>query len=70
MCSPVEKLLRAHRDENWHPPQFTEEQRPWCVSEIRSVEGWDDYQLPVKDSVLAGDVLSAWRDYARDKGLY
>lgn len=70
VCDPIEKCLRAHTIQTWHPPALTEEQRAWCLAEIRSVEGWSDYQLPVKDSVLASDVLSAWRDYARDKGVY
>lgn len=69
VCGPTERVLRAHMHPQWNVEPLTEEQRAWCVAEIRSIEGWSDYQMPVKDSVLASDVLSAWRDYARDKGL-
>lgn len=70
VCDSLERFFRACASERWHPAPMTEHQRSWCFDEIRSIEGWSDYQLPVKDSVLASDVLSAWRDYARDKGLY
>lgn len=69
ICDNVEKYLRALTSQTWNAPPMTEEQRAWCVAEIRSIEGWSDYQVPIKDSVIASDVLSAWRDYARDKGV-
>jgi hypothetical protein len=67
ICDRLERIVRAHIGAALAP--MTEAQRAWCVAEIRSIEGWSDYQLPVKDSVLARDVLSAWNDYVRDKGL-
>lgn len=70
VCDELERFLRAHASATFHPAPMTEAQRAWCFAEIRSIEGWSDYQMPVKDSVLASDVLSAWRHYAQDKGLY
>lgn len=45
-----------------------DEQREWCLREIRQVEGWDDYQHE-DDPSTASAVLDAWLDYARDKGF-
>ena len=63
VCPPTEKFLRSRG------AAMTAEQRQWCVAEIRAVEGWSDYQPDGDDDALKRDVLSAWRDYARDKGL-
>lgn len=51
-------------------PAMTQEQRDWCLAEISAVEGWDSrYHVDEDDASLAGSVLHAWADYARDKGL-
>ena len=49
---------------------MTIEQRNECLDEIDRVEGYDrsDYENE-DDARLAGSVLFAWADYARDKGL-
>jgi hypothetical protein len=67
LCGKTEKALRAWSSVNGHLEPMTPEQRAWCLNEIRSVEGWDAYQMPASDADLARDVLSAWRDYVRDK---
>jgi hypothetical protein len=49
---------------------MSREQREWCLSEIGSVEGYDrENHETSNDRDLAGAVLSAWRDYCRDKGF-
>lgn len=49
---------------------LTAPQREWCLSEIGRVEGWDRAEHETdSDKELARNVLSAWTDYARDKGL-
>jgi hypothetical protein len=67
VCPTTEKALRAilHAD-----LKMTEEQREWCKREIDKVEGHgrNDY-IDADDSTIAGGVLNAWVDYARDKGL-
>ena len=71
ICPPSEKALRAHTAPNWHPDPLTPAQREWCLNEIRSIEGHSNYaDAGNTDADLARDVLNAWRDYARDKGLY
>lgn len=66
-CDRLERIVRAHSCGRLQP--MSEQQRAWCFAEVRSIEGWSDYQMPVKDSCLASDVLSAWRTYAQDKGF-
>lgn len=72
MCGPLERVLRIYAYQATHAlPAMTPKQKEWCVNEIvycsegttrRDVEGGDDQQL-------ARAVLSAWLDFARDKGL-
>lgn len=67
MCGDSERVLRAiQRGEI----RLTDNQREWCKAEIDKVEGYsrDEYAL-ADDLTLALGVLSAWTDYARDKGL-
>jgi hypothetical protein len=63
MCEDEEKFLRAGGP-------FTPAQREWCLSEIAAVEGYSraDHETE-NDAQLGRTVLSAWRDYCRDKGL-
>lgn len=66
-CGPQERYLRAvtRGDAILNPGQ-----REWCLSEIDQVEGYSraDYAHEEDDAIARG-VLSAWTDYARDKGL-
>jgi hypothetical protein len=49
---------------------MTEEQREWCRDQIASVEGNErDDCDGMGDAAMANGVLSAWADFARDKGL-
>lgn len=66
----MEKALRAWKRTDPFIAPMTQEQRAACLSEISSIEGYraEDYQNS-PDKELAAGVLSAWTDYARDKGL-
>lgn len=69
VCPDMERALRAWKGGD-DMPSMTQEQRAACLDEIEQVEGWrrsDHEHLSDKD--LASDVLSAWLDYCRDKGL-
>jgi len=68
VCSSSEKALRLFYAGDM--PKMTIEQRNECLDEIDRVEGYDrsDYENE-DDARLAGSVLFAWADYARDKGL-
>lgn len=63
VCGDDERILRAG-------VPLTADQREWCLNEIASVEGHErqDYESH-NDSELGRAVISAWRDYCRDKGL-
>ncbi|ACL58504.1 hypothetical protein [Methylobacterium nodulans] len=68
-CIAAEKALRAYRDRR-HLPPMTDEQRAWCLSEIERAEGYERAcHASETDNELAGTVLCAWLDFARDKGL-
>jgi hypothetical protein len=69
ICSAGERALRAWNDKR-HSAPMTVEQREWCLQQIGRVEGYDrkDHETD-PDPVLAGNVLSAWADFCRDKGL-
>lgn len=71
VCSADEKVLRAYtQPTHWHLPAMSDAQREWCETEIRSVEGHDTDELRgLSDADLASEVLHAWQDYCRDKGL-
>lgn len=67
MCGDSEKVLRHIV---WTNGKLSNDQREWCLSEIDRIEGHSraDYKL-CDDATVAAGVLSAWVDYARDKGL-
>lgn len=49
---------------------MTPDQREWCLVEIESVEGFDRKQHEGSaDADLAREVLAAWLEYCRDKGM-
>ena len=68
VCPDTERALR--RVIAGMPITMTPAQREWCLTEIDRVEGYDraDFQND-EDQDLARVVMSAWTDYARDKGL-
>ena len=68
-CPDMERALRGWVAGKVGVP-MTQDQRMRCLSEIGRVEGYEvaDYTYAT-DASLAGGVLSAWTDYARDKGL-
>lgn len=67
---PDERVLRVWSTKG-SMSLMTPAQRAWCISEIASVEGYEaEDWLRLSDAELARGVLDAWRDYARDKGLY
>jgi hypothetical protein len=69
VCGPDEKALRAIIASDG-AIKMTPQQRLWCLAEIDSVEGYTAHDYHGKaDEHLARGVLSAWTDYARDKGL-
>jgi hypothetical protein len=51
-----------------HRP-MTPAERAWCSDQIASVEGHEAPPTDWSDADLAREVLSAWTDYCRDKGL-
>lgn len=72
VCDPAERYLRHLASGRNGDRIMTEEQKAWCVAEIRACgdatnqpDHFDDYD----DRAMAMSVLSAWSDYARDKGL-
>jgi len=67
MCGDSERVLRAiQRGEI----RLDDEQREWCKEQISAVEGYSRSEYEIADDyTLAAGVLSAWTDYARDKGL-
>lgn len=69
VCTDMERALRGWIRED-DLPDMTENQRAECLKEIDLVEGYSssEYDTYV-DADLARAVLSAWTDYARDKGL-
>lgn len=67
MCGASERVLRhVLRGQI----ALTPEQRDWALKQIGAVEGYDsaDY-VGRADYEVAQGVMSAWLDYARDKGL-
>lgn len=70
VCSNEERALRAYAHHYVPCEPMNHDTRAWCLSEIDSVEGYNrkEYES-VSDGRLAATVLSAWADYARDKGL-
>lgn len=67
ICGPDERAIRAAiRGEI----TLTEAQREYCLAEIGQVEGYDRAKhVRDTDVQLARNVLGAWTDFARDKGL-
>jgi hypothetical protein len=50
--------------------QMSPEQREWCLTEIGRVEGYKRSAYEEDDdATIARGVLSAWLDFARDKGF-
>lgn len=45
------------------------EQREWCCQEIENVEGHSRPPADWSDADVSHEVLNAWTDYCRDKGL-
>lgn len=70
ICPPEERALRGWKGAAQPMPPMTPEQREYCLSEIGQVEGHkrSDHETD-SDGELAGAVIEAWTDYARDKGL-
>ena len=63
ICGPVERFLRAGGP-------FTAAQREWCAGEIEAIEGHTRPDLQsIRDADLGNEVLDAWQDFCRDKGL-
>lgn len=48
---------------------MTPEERAWCSDQIASVEGHEAPPADWSDADVAREVLSAWVDYCRDKGM-
>lgn len=71
VCLYSERALRGFMERRpGTPVAMTLEQREWCLSQIEQVEGYDRRQYEDdSDRDLASTVLSAWTDYARDKGF-
>lgn len=70
ICEPTERLLRLYAYSGRRDlAALTVEQRRWCLAEIDAIEGQPDDLETAADSDLARAVLTAWTDYARDKGL-
>lgn len=69
LCPDSEKALRICAAGRLQGPLAPAE-REECLGQIAAVEGYrrEDYET-APDEQLAGGVLSAWTDYARDKGL-
>lgn len=69
MCMQAERALRHIAAGNG--PPMTAEQRAWCIREVVSVEGYSesDANEQTTDKDLAHNVLCAWVDYCRDKGM-
>jgi hypothetical protein len=67
ICGPDERAIRAViRGEI----TMTETQREYCLAEIGQVEGYDRAEhVSDTDVQLARNVLGAWTDFARDKGM-
>lgn len=69
-CVGEEAALRHFIYQLPETPAMSQEQRDWCLAEISCVEGWDSrYHVEEDDASLAKNVLYAWADYTRDKGL-
>lgn len=69
ICSPAERALRAWAY-NDYKEIMNQEQRNWCLGQINKVEGYDALSCAgLSDKWLAWEVLRAWTDYCRDKGL-
>lgn len=66
VCPSTERALR-HVVRGSVP--MSEQQRAWCLTEIGSFEGQPTFEVTDSDADVARGVLSAWTDYARDKGL-
>ncbi len=50
--------------------KLTDRQREWCMSEINKVEGHCSADVvQADDATVAAEVLCAWLDYCRDKGM-
>ncbi len=70
VCGPAERILRVWAGKP-AAVLMTPQQRAWCISEILAVEGYSQRDVDgVDDAMIAATVLNAWRDSARDKGLY
>lgn len=69
ICGLEERALRAFKG-GCAPNPMTPKQREWCLDEIGSVEGYErsDFE-DATDANLATNVIGAWVDYCRDKGL-
>lgn len=69
VCTDMERALRGWQSRSLATP-MSPAQREACLSEIGRVEGYAvrEHEHDT-DRELAGNVLNAWTDYARDKGL-
>lgn len=66
MCAPAERGLRSVIAAKGG---LTPAQREWCCQEIESIEGHTRPPADWSDESVAREVLSAWTDYCRDKGM-
>lgn len=74
VCPDIERVMRAWSRGVASMPAMTEEQRAWCLSEIRAAgdatsQPDDDDLTSWSDKDYAHSTLIAWQDYCRDKGL-
>lgn len=71
ICPRSERALRNISNHCWPHGEMTAAQREWCIEEIlNSREGGkreDVHELTDRD--LAHDVIIAWQQYCRDKGM-
>lgn len=69
LCLAAEKALRMISAGRLDTP-LSPEERQECFAEIDKVEGYSSQGMEQDtDAQVASTVLSAWTDYARDKGL-
>lgn len=67
-CHAVERALRAWF-QGRHREPMTEEQRDWCLAEIRSIDPVSaPHFVDEEDQRLAGAVLVAWVGWLEENG--
>jgi hypothetical protein len=66
-CPKEERALRAISAGQYRP--MSEAERDYCKRQIAAVEGYSGADAEGADADVARTVISAWRDYCRDKGM-